>query len=33
MQIEDYSFGRITVDGQTYREDLIIHLGRVEPGW
>ncbi len=32
-QIESYSFGRITVDGKTYSNDLIILPAGVRPGW
>lgn len=32
-QIESYSFGRITVDGKTYTDDLIILPTGVRPGW
>jgi len=31
--IESYAFGRITVDGQTYTQDLIILPHRVRPNW
>jgi hypothetical protein len=31
--IESYSFGRITVDGQTHTNDLIILPDGVRPGW
>lgn len=33
MKITHYSFGRITVDGNTYTSDLIIFPDRVEPSW
>jgi hypothetical protein len=33
MTIERYDFGRITIDGQTFEHDVIIHPGRVEDGW
>jgi len=29
--IEDYSFGRIVIDGKTYRQDVIVFPDRVEP--
>jgi len=32
-KIESYSFGRITVDGKTYTNDLIILPSGVRPGW
>jgi hypothetical protein len=32
-QIEEYRFGRIVVDGQTYTHDLIIYPGRVQGHW
>ncbi len=31
--IEEYSFGRIVVDGKTYTQDLIIFPDRVKSGW
>ena len=31
--IEDYSFGRIVVDGAEYASDLIIYPDRVDDGW
>jgi hypothetical protein len=33
MRIEHYSFGKITIDGQTYTSDLIICPGRVYASW
>jgi hypothetical protein len=33
MKITDYSFGRITIDGQTYRSDIIIYPDHVSPSW
>lgn len=33
MQISDCRFGSITIDGQTYTKDVIIHSGRVHPEW
>jgi hypothetical protein len=33
MKIEEYSFGRIVIDGQTYTSDVIIHPGRVDDKW
>jgi hypothetical protein len=33
MKIEHYSFGKITVDGQTYTSDLIIYPDRVDASW
>jgi len=32
-KIDDYSFGRITVEGSTYTSDLIILPDRIEPDW
>lgn len=31
--IEEYEFGRITIDGQTYDSDLLIYPGRVDDRW
>lgn len=33
MKIESYRFGQITVQGRTYRSDLIIFPDRVESDW
>jgi len=33
MLIDDYSFGRVKVDGKTYRSDVIIYPDRVDGGW
>ena len=33
MRIEDYSFGRIVVDGTTYTKDIKIIKGEVVPKW
>ncbi len=33
MRIEDYSFGRIVIDGKTYTRDLIIYPDRIDPSW
>ena len=33
MKIEHYSFGKITVDGQTYTSDVIIYPDKVNPSW
>lgn len=33
MTITDYSFGKITIDGNTYTSDVIIYPDRVEPSW
>jgi len=33
MRIEHYSFGKITIDGQTYTSDLIIYPDRVDASW
>lgn len=32
-QITHYSFGRITIDGNTYTSDVIVYPGRVDPSW
>jgi hypothetical protein len=32
-RISHYSFGSITVDGKTYRSDVIIFPGRVQGSW
>ena len=31
--IEDYSFGRIVIDGKTYRQDVIVYPDRVKSDW
>ena len=31
--IEDYGFGRIVIDGKTYRQDVIVFPDRVKPNW
>lgn len=31
--IDDYSFGRITIDGSTYTADVIIYPDRVDSSW
>lgn len=33
MRITNYSFGSITIDGTTYRTDVIIYPDRVESSW
>ncbi len=33
MRIQEYSFGRIKIDGREYHEDVIIFPHRVSPGW
>jgi len=33
MRIEDYSFGKIRVDGRPYAADLILYPDRVEENW
>ncbi len=33
MIINSYSFGSITIDGKTYRSDVIIYPDRVNPNW
>jgi hypothetical protein len=32
-RIEDYSFGRVTVDGEEHTRDVIVLPGRVVSGW
>jgi len=31
--IDDYAFGRITIDGMTYTSDVIIYPDHVDPSW
>jgi hypothetical protein len=33
MKVEHYSFGNITIDGQTYTSDVIIYPERVDFSW
>jgi len=33
MKIEEYSFGRITINGRTYTHDVIIYPDRVDDSW
>ncbi len=33
MKIEHYSFGRMTIDGETYTSDLKVIMGTVYPNW
>lgn len=33
MKIESYSFGRMVVDGLTFKKDLIIYSNHVEANW
>ncbi len=33
MHINDYSFGKITVNNKTYTSDVIIYPDRVDPSW
>jgi hypothetical protein len=33
MEIQGYSFGKITIDGQTYTRDVLILPDRVWDGW
>ncbi len=33
MVIEQYSFGRITIDGKTYTSDVVIYPGRIDSSW
>ncbi len=32
-RIEHYSFGKISIDGEEYRQDLIVYPDRVDSGW
>jgi hypothetical protein len=33
MHVDDYSFGRIVIDGKTYTSDVIVYPDRVDPSW
>ena len=33
MKIDSYSFGKITIQGATYQNDVIIYPDRVQDGW
>lgn len=33
MNIESYSYGQMTIDGQIYRKDLIVFRDRIIPDW
>ena len=33
MKIENYSFGKITINGEIYTSDVIIYPERVDPAW
>jgi hypothetical protein len=33
MHIDNYDFGEIVIDGQTYRQDLLIWPGRIKKDW
>ncbi len=33
MEIQDYKFGRIVIDGEVYTQDIKIVRDRVVPGW
>ncbi|HMA67564.1 MAG TPA: MTH938/NDUFAF3 family protein [Desulfosalsimonadaceae bacterium] len=33
MEIEQYTFGKIVIDGESYTDDLKIAGGRILPGW
>jgi hypothetical protein len=33
VQIDDYSFGRIVIDGKTYTSDVIVYPDKVDPSW
>jgi hypothetical protein len=33
MHIDSYDFGQIVIDGQTYRQDLLIWPGQIKKDW
>jgi hypothetical protein len=33
MNIDSYSFGKMVIDGQSYRSDLIIYPERIDSSW
>lgn len=33
MKIQDYSFGKIVIDGKTYTSDVIVYPERVDASW
>lgn len=33
MKIQHYSFGMITIDGKTYKSDVIIYADRINSSW
>jgi hypothetical protein len=33
MNIDEYSFGRIVINGTTYTSDVIIYLDHIDPSW
>ncbi|MEJ2684560.1 MAG: Mth938-like domain-containing protein [Candidatus Sulfobium sp.] len=33
MHIDDYSFGRIVIDGKTYTSDVIVYPDKIDPSW
>lgn len=33
MKIQDYSFGRIVIDGKTYTSDVIVYPERLDASW
>jgi hypothetical protein len=33
MHVDDYSFGRIVIEGNVYTSDVIIYPGRVDASW
>ncbi len=33
MKIQDYSFGKIVIDGRTYTSDVIVYPERVDASW
>ena len=33
MHIDDYQFGKITINSMTYTSDIIIYPDRVDPAW
>ncbi|OGR05932.1 MAG: hypothetical protein A3K23_05960 [Desulfobacca sp. RBG_16_58_9] len=33
MRVDDYDFGQISIDGRTYRQDLLIWPGHIKSDW
>jgi len=33
MHIDNYSFGKIVIDGKTFTSDVIVYPDRVDPSW